>query len=86
MVPAINEIHLAGKTFVVVEKGYFDRIRRQAGEAFENDLPPLPKPDADGNYPAVEYARASIARSLIRDRRAAGLSQQELSRLSGVRQ
>src|SRR5213594_809483 len=26
------------------------------------DLPPLPAPDAAGNYPAVEYARVSLAR------------------------
>jgi transcriptional regulator with XRE-family HTH domain len=30
--------------------------------------------------------RASIARTLIRDRRAAGLRQQQLARLAGVRQ
>ena len=37
-------------------------------------LPPLSKPDADGNYPAVEYARASPARKIIRGRVKAGLS------------
>jgi transcriptional regulator with XRE-family HTH domain len=36
--------------------------------------------------PAVEYIRASIARELIRDRKAAGLSQSELGKLAGVRQ
>lgn len=49
------------------------------------DLPPLPAPDANGNYPAVEYARASLARKVIRDRVAAGLSQRELARRAGVR-
>lgn len=49
------------------------------------DLPPLPELDAEGNYPAVEYARASLARKLIRDRAAAGLSQRELATLAGVR-
>ena len=60
----------------------FDRLSMlaKAGE-----LPPLPKPDAQGNYPAVEYARAGLARKLIRDRVAAGLSQRELATLAGVR-
>jgi transcriptional regulator with XRE-family HTH domain len=45
----------------------------------------LPKPDAQGNYPAVQYARASLARKIIRDRVAAGLSQRELATKAGVR-
>jgi ribosome-binding protein aMBF1 (putative translation factor) len=49
------------------------------------ELPPLPKPDAQGNYPAVEYASASLARKIIRDRVAAGLSQRELATMAGVR-
>src|SRR5205814_1868116 len=49
------------------------------------DPPSFPAPDAHGNYPAVEYARASLARKIIRDRVAAGLSQRELARLAGVR-
>jgi predicted transcriptional regulator len=52
----------------------------------EDDLPALPRPNADGTYPALEYARLSLARSLIRDRKAAGLSQQKLANLAGVRQ
>ncbi len=42
--------------------------------------------DEHGNRPAVAFARVSIARSIIRDRQAAGLSQQELARRAGVRQ
>ena len=37
------------------------------------------------NVPAVEYARASLARKLIRDRRRVGLTQIELARRSGIR-
>ncbi len=48
-------------------------------------LPPLPKPNKRGNYRAVEYARASLARKVIRDRVATGLSQRELARLAGIR-
>ena len=50
------------------------------------DLPPWPAADVEGNRPAVEFARASIARSIIEERRALGISQQELARLSGLRQ
>src|SRR5262245_50955936 len=45
----------------------------------------FPRPDRQGNYPAVEYARASIARDPVRERTLAGLTQRELARLAGVR-
>lgn len=45
----------------------------------------LPPSDAQGNYAAVEYARASLARKIIRDRVAAGFSQRELASRAGVR-
>jgi transcriptional regulator with XRE-family HTH domain len=44
----------------------------------------LPTPDAHGNVPAVAYARASLARKIIRDRSAAGLSQRELAKRAGI--
>ncbi len=40
----------------------------------------------DGNRPAMEYARASLARKLIRDRRRAGLTQAELASRAGIRE
>jgi DNA-binding XRE family transcriptional regulator len=43
------------------------------------------EPDSRGNYPAVEYARASLARKIIKSRRQAGLTQAELARRAGVR-
>jgi predicted transcriptional regulator len=52
----------------------------------DKDLPPLPKPDKHGRFPALQYARMSLARDLIRDRKGAGLSQQQLADLAGVRQ
>jgi predicted transcriptional regulator len=45
----------------------------------------MPKPDSEGNVPAVEYGRASLARKLIRDRRRVGLTQTELARRAGIR-
>ena len=52
----------------------------------EDDLPPLPKPNKQGHYPAIESTRVSIARDLIRERKALGLSQSELATKAAVRQ
>lgn len=49
-------------------------------------MPLFPQPDEEGNVPALEYARASIARDIIRERKALGLTQEQLAKLSGVRQ
>ncbi len=62
-----------------------DESERLTTLAKAGELPPLPEPDAHGNYPAVEYARASLARKIIRDRVAAGLSQRDLAMRAGVR-
>ncbi|HEX5446737.1 MAG TPA: helix-turn-helix transcriptional regulator [Pirellulales bacterium] len=76
-----------GKRFVLVEADELERLERLAQMAADDaQLPPLPPADAEGNRPAVEYARASIARSIIQERRQLGLSQEELARLAGVRQ
>jgi transcriptional regulator with XRE-family HTH domain len=40
---------------------------------------------AKGRFPAVEYARASLARKIIGARRLAGLSQAALARQAGIR-
>lgn len=47
-------------------------------------FPELPPADADGSRDALEFARVSIARTIIRDRVAAGLSQAKLAELAGV--
>jgi DNA-binding XRE family transcriptional regulator len=75
-------LHLDGKAYVVVEKAEYERLTTLAKAAA---LPPLPKADARGNYPAVEYGCASIARGIIRDRSKAGWSQKELARRAGIR-
>lgn len=58
-------ILLEGKPYVVLPRDEYDRLTTlaKAGE-----LPPLPQPDAQGNYPAVEYARASCAEDHPRPR------------------
>lgn len=50
------------------------------------DLPALPLPDPNGRFPALEYARISLARDIVRDRRAAGLTQQEPAELAATLQ
>jgi DNA-binding XRE family transcriptional regulator len=79
-----------GKRFVMVEERELRRLRRLAAKAQAQDetgsLPEYPPADADGNRPAVQYARVSIARKIIEKRKAAGLSQVELAHRAGVRQ
>ena len=43
------------------------------------------KADTDGNMPAVAFAEAAIARNIVRDREAVGLSQKELAEAAGIR-
>ena len=82
----VQTIEVEGKRFVLVEEAEFKRLkriahsRRKAGE-----LPPLPEADDDGNRPGLEYILATIARDIARERKALGLTQEQLSKLSGVR-
>lgn len=78
----VQNVQLGGQTYVILPRAEYDKLTTLAKAA---DMPPLPKPDAKGNYPAVEYARASLARKIIRERVAAGLSQRELAKRAGVR-
>jgi DNA-binding XRE family transcriptional regulator len=85
----LQRIEVAGLRFVLVEEAEYERLCAKASETVpldDADLPPLPKPDRQGRFPALEYARVSLARDVIRDRRAAGLTQQELARQAGTRQ
>lgn len=74
-------IMVDGKPYVLLPREEYEKLTTLAKAA---DLPPLPKPDAKGNYPAVEYAVASLARKIIRDRVAAGLTQRKLAELAGM--
>jgi len=77
-----KHIELEGRRYVIVARAEYDRL---LGLAKVAEMPPLPEPDAEGNYPAVEYARASIARSVVRDRVELGLTQRGLARIAGIR-
>jgi DNA-binding XRE family transcriptional regulator len=85
MIAQLPTLTLEGKTFVLLEQAEYERLRTLAQAIDESKLPPLPQPDADGNYLAIPYARASLARKLIRRRRAAGLTQGELAKQAKVR-
>jgi DNA-binding XRE family transcriptional regulator len=74
-----QSITLNGKRYVVVPQDEYEGLRKAA------QLPPLPEPDEHGNYPAVAYGRASLAREIILDRIRLGLTQRELARRAGIR-
>ena len=78
-------IELKGQRFVVLPETEYEELLARHDRDDEPKLPSLPKPLPNGNYDAIAYARASLARKLIRDRRAAGLSQAELARRAGIR-
>jgi ribosome-binding protein aMBF1 (putative translation factor) len=79
---AARILELAGKRWAILpEKEY----KRLAAQAADGGWPELSKPDVHGQYPAVEYARASLARKIIKARRVAGLSQAGLARRAGIR-
>jgi DNA-binding XRE family transcriptional regulator len=77
-------LELAGKQFVVIERKEFERL---TGHPINSALllPPLPAPDANGNYPAIAYGRALLARRIVAARNRAGWTQTELARRAGVR-
>jgi DNA-binding XRE family transcriptional regulator len=83
----VQTLTLGRKRFVVIPEAEYKRLTSSetGGDGGGVELLPLPKADAEGNLPAVEYARASLARKIIKARRAAGLSQAELARRAGVR-
>ncbi|NOX55288.1 MAG: helix-turn-helix transcriptional regulator [Planctomycetes bacterium] len=76
---APKSITLNGIDYVVLNRTEYDALVKAA------QLPPLPDRDEEGNYPALEYARASIARDIILQRIRLGVSQAELARRAGIR-
>ena len=55
----VKILELAGKRWAIMPEKDYKRLAAHAGE--KGDWPALPKPDAQGNFPAVEYARASLS-------------------------
>ena len=82
MTPQTTAVKLDGKDYVIVPRKDYDRMTKLAKAA---EMPPLPKADEHGRYPAAEYARATLARDIIRERVNIGLSQKELAEAAGIR-
>ena len=81
-VGTIKHVTVKGKRMVMVDEAEFDRLLVKADE-WE---PSLPEPNpVTGNYPAVEFACASLAIDIIRDRCRLGLTQADLARRAGIR-
>ena len=82
MSETIQTIQLSGEPYVILPRAEYDRLRLLAKA---EELPALPLADKRGTYPAVEYARVSIARKIIQRRAELGLSQTELAKRAGIR-
>ena len=78
---AAKRVVVKGKRMVMIVEFEFERLLRKADE-FE---PMLPAPLPNGNYPAGEYLRVSLALKIIRHRRRLGITQAELARRAGIR-
>jgi DNA-binding XRE family transcriptional regulator len=59
-------------------------LERQATK-MESGLPAYPTADEKGNLPALDYCRVSIARDIIKKRRALDFTQEQLAKLAGLR-
>jgi DNA-binding XRE family transcriptional regulator len=79
--PIARRTVVKGERVVILPEPEYERLLAKADE-WE---PLLPERDADGNYPALETVRVTLARKIIRDRRRLGLSQAELARRAGIR-
>jgi DNA-binding XRE family transcriptional regulator len=73
-----------GKRCVAIEEKELRQLERLAIK--EPSLPSFPPADVNGNVPAFEYMQVSIARDIIKERRALGLTQMRLAKLAGMRQ
>ncbi len=79
MATEIQTLTIEGQRFVIMPESQYHEILG------DNSEPPLPQPDAKGNYPAVASARVVLARKLLHRRRAVGLTQKDLAKRAGVR-
>jgi ribosome-binding protein aMBF1 (putative translation factor) len=70
---------MAGETFVLVPQSEYRQLVKRPVS------PAMPEKTASGNYPALEAARVIMARSIIKDREAAGMTQKALAAEAGIR-
>ncbi|MGA2230625.1 MAG: helix-turn-helix transcriptional regulator [Tepidisphaeraceae bacterium] len=89
----VATLEIKGERYAVVPLKEYRRLvsahgaegNPSAADADGDRMPPMPPRRPNGDYPAIAAARVSIARDVIRARRAAGLSQAELARRAGIR-
>jgi DNA-binding XRE family transcriptional regulator len=79
--PDARRITHKGKRVVLLAEAAYEELLRRA-DLWE---PAMPRPDAEGNYPALEALAVLQARDILRARRRLGLSQAELARRAGIR-
>jgi ribosome-binding protein aMBF1 (putative translation factor) len=75
-----DTITLNKKKYVLIPLVEFRKLVKSGGKA-----PSLPRRNTRGNYPALAAAEATIARTIVKRRVAAGLTQRALAELAGVR-
>lgn len=80
--PTQQTLNLNGETYFVLPKAEYERLTTLAKAA---ELPSWPTADAQGNMPAAEFVRASVAREIITRRSAVAWTQQQLADAAGVR-
>ena len=79
---SVSPVTINGKAYVILERGEYEALKSSKTKA---ELPQFPARDEYGHYPAVAYARVSIARDIIQGRLKAGLTQKALANLAGIR-
>src|SRR5690242_16094835 len=79
----MDTVVIENKKYVLVPVDEYQAMKKAASTA--RPVVELPPADGDGNRPAVAFADASIARSIVRDRESVGLSQKQLAQRAGIR-
>jgi ribosome-binding protein aMBF1 (putative translation factor) len=77
-------IEIAGKRLVILEESDYLRLCHKRMAAPDAEVAQLPPRNRSGRRPAAAYILASIAREIAADRKAAGMSQQELAQRAGL--
>ncbi|MHB1769309.1 MAG: helix-turn-helix transcriptional regulator [Phycisphaerae bacterium] len=81
----VQAIELDGRRRVIMDESDYLKLLERAGvPKREFNMPKLPGKLPGGGYPALEYAKTSLARDIIRTRRRLGLSQVELARRAAI--
>lgn len=77
-----SPVTINGKAYVILERDEYEALKSSKKAT---ELPEFPERDKHGHYPAVAYARVSIARDIIQGRLKVGLTQKALANLAGIR-